>query len=457
MRARPDREFFPLVDDDCPSSPVAARVSPLLPIGLGAASLLPFLVHYRQFAGLFWFGDEIGLLNEVDTMRFTHWLWYPFVESVLPLFKLIWGGMIFAGGGSYLVMLWFAWIVHSLVAGGFAVWLRRSGFSAWSTALAVLVFAWAGSNIETLTWTVQSSSQLADLFFILAMCVLSGTERPEMTPGRIAWLVLWSAASAASFCRGLVTGPVAACVLVSWRECGRRERRMLAAALAVVPAIVIGILMLRSASVNTEHISADTGHWTAVLKFAGIYLAGNPGLQYWCATQRVNAFALGPAAVIATGAGKWLLVLLGWRWSKSPAQRRLLASVLLFDVGYAALLGLGRSNGSAIYALSSRYQYTSLLCTLPFVAVVFDRLFLGGRWPRRSARALAVAVIVLTAGYGELGWRAQLPGWVDWRGATDRRLLLGSGPVPDRSGDVVALPTFPDRRAKQLVDKYHLH
>jgi hypothetical protein len=156
-----------------------------LPPLLGGAALVPFLAQYGYFRQLFYFGDEFPLINEINTQPFGHWLWYPFVENILPLFKLCWGGVIVKGSGAYLDLLWAAWMVHACTVGLMGAWMRRAGFGWSSVAVCGSIFAWSASQVETLTWTVQVSSEMATLFFVAGCLMLPEDENESWSAGRI--------------------------------------------------------------------------------------------------------------------------------------------------------------------------------------------------------------------------------------------------------------------------------
>lgn len=424
----------------------------VLPIAVGLAALLPLVLFHRQFGRLFWFGDEFPLLDEIDVMPFGKWLWWPFVENVLPLFKLLWGGMLVKVSGSYFTMLCLAWAVHGANAALIALWMRRSAFRLAAIIWVATLFAWSASQIETLTWTVQLSSELATLFFLLGALALPVRGRP-VTGATGLVLFACSLGSAWSFSRGLLTGPVLAWSLFA--QCRQSRRTRAAAALCcLLPTLATAGLMLKHAPADSGHLAADVHHLREIAAFALCYLGANPAVPFWYSTGHGNVFAVAPSTAVIAGLVKAALVIAGWSMA-SARQRRLLLPLLLLDIGYAALLGLGRWSGGWPYAMGSRYQYNSLLSTLPFIAVVLSR----GARPLFAARRAQTAAILAFAGllgaFSLFAWSSALPGWTEWRGLRNRQLLLHARPNP-AGAQVQGVPGFPNWRAAQLVAKYRL-
>jgi len=425
---------------------------------LAALALLQPIIYHVQFSGLFWFGDEFGLIDEFDRVGFARWVWLTFGENFFPLFKILWGGMLFAGAGNYALVLAAIWATHALNVGLFATLLSRSGFSSVATAFAAVIFGLSASQIETLTWAVLWSSELATTFLLVGMLdCLPLAESCEPCRWRSARLVLWSTASAWSFARGLLSGPaIASFVLVrqiSNSESGRS--RWMTAALCLLPSIVTGIIILRLSPEDHHLAASGIARWEKVLGFGALYWALNPFLTMWLIPKGIwwagSIYGLAGVACIP----KLLLVGLGLNFARHE-QRRLLIAMLLLDLGYAALLGLGRSEGDLHNTMSSRYQYNSLLCALPFLAVCFESLLQRGIVRHSIKLGVGVGIIVVVASVACLQWKPMLPSWVEWRGLGSRRLLFETNPIP-AGNDLVGEPYVKNLRAKELADKYHLH
>jgi len=432
----------------------SASLERWLPICVALAAMYPLVAHWRQFSGLFWFGDELALMAELDRMSFWTWLGSSFAENFVPVFKLAWGGVLFLAHGSYPAMLLAAWLTHA-----FNVWLlarrmARVGFQLFGILLAACVFGLSASNIETLTWGVQWSSELSVTFFLLAAFeFLDAEEASRAGPWASVRMGLWSLAGAWSFSRGILIGPVVLCLAATAK--GAIRWRLAAALASLIPSIATAYLVARLAPENHHEVLTNPGLWGKALAFFGWYLTLNPWLQLWANLVSNWSLASATAGLVPIlGTAKLGIVVAGFYLAR-PRQRRLLAALLLFDVGYAALLGFGRSGGELYLACSSRYQYNSLVCTLPFVSVLVDAWLRNAhRW-----RPVQVALILLVTASGmwvaESGWGTRLPEWVDTRGLSTRRFLLQANPDP-AGHDVWSIP-YRNDFVKHLAAKYNLH
>ena len=94
----------------------------------GGADAL-FCLWHAQFSRLFWFADDLFLLDQISRRGFWHWTMEMFAENFAPLFKLLWGGAAFVFHGSYLAMLVLLWLTHALNIALFGRLLTRAGFN----------------------------------------------------------------------------------------------------------------------------------------------------------------------------------------------------------------------------------------------------------------------------------------------------------------------------------------
>lgn len=435
---------------------IERRGTAWLPWVLGLAALTPVVRHWSQFRGLFWFGDELGLMDEISHLGFWPWLGHAFAENFVPAFKLLWGGVLFGFHGDYRAELAAIWLTHAANVALLAGWMRQAGFTAVATAFATLTFGFAATNIETLTWAVQWSQQLAVLFFLL--CGVDGglSGRRPRSHGHCVRLILECLASAWSFSRGVLTGPVAAFQLIRQGQAASRRRRWLLAALLVLPSLVTAALIVTLAPNNHSSIWAHPAQWATAASFSAWYLTANPFLPIWSSlAPSVHLNEIGITAVIVAGTLKFALLAGGYA-TASIWQRRLLSALGLFDVGYAVLLGLGRSDADIHLVMSSRYQYNALICTLPFLAVLLERGLSRLRLPRGGLSLTGAALVGIAVYLVNLGWSRQLPGWVAWRGAGTRRVVVASPPNPAAT-DLPGNPYMTDGRARELRNEFRLH
>jgi hypothetical protein len=441
--------------DQIQSRPDAMKLSPRLAflkdwfgvLPAGALALLPFLVWHRQFAELFWFGDEWDLLDQIDRVGLWHWTWVVFAENFVPVFKLLWGGVAIADGGYFtlLVLLWLTHVANTVLLGRM---LRRAGFGWFSTLFSQLVFALASANIETLGWTVQWSAVLATTFLLLALDSFPAEPATGLDRRRLIRLVVFSAGSALSFSRGVLTGAVLAldCFwpvavdkgVAAWRSRG------LAATLVLLPAVITASLIVLFANGNHQHLGGHLGS-------AGLY-----GLWYFCLNPLyllLEVDSWGPRTVLLGGLAKVALLAWGLRRA-SDRSRRLLVLLLAFDLGNAVLLGIGRYHTGLETVISSRYQYNALLAVLPFLGFWLEDL--GRRIPARLRTLLAALFLVFASFHVARHWSDHLAVFAEQRGTAARRLLF-TDPNPSAQGAVPGVPSMSTARAKELIRRYDLH
>ena len=432
---------------------MAARISDsrlnwLVPALSCFLCLLPILLFWNRFRTLFWFHDDWQLISEMQNVGVLRWTVEPFGESFNPLFKAFWAAAVALVHGSYFGMIWVLWGTHLAILFLFAALLRRSGFAWAAVSLAVLTLGMPWSNIETLGWATQWSSLLATFFFLLAwLFVLFGESE-----GSSKWLALFAGASALasalSLSRGVLSGALVAFVaLGESRSHGSVSRRRLPVAIFLA-SITVGALfgyhwMLRDFR-NFQGLNGEK--LTAMVSYSAHYLLLNPLFHFLPVPHK----AVGLPELAIAGTCKVLIVAAGFALSQGR-QRTLLWTLLLFDLGTAVLLGMGRYHLGIETAVSYRYQYVSLLCFAPFLATVAVK---GLQW-FTAPTARSVAFALLFVGWGAvLGypWARHSERWAQWRG-TDVRNALAATPPDQRFG----LPTITAGRARELVKIYNLH
>ncbi len=439
---------------DQTAPPPAAPLTPLqraLPWLAGLAALAPFLIWHREFRMLFWFADDLFLLDQIARMGLRDWTVLVFAENFVPLFKLLWGGGVLAFDGSYTAMLWLLWLTHALNTFLLGRLLLRAGFPWLAGLVTQFVFALTPANLETLGWSVQWSAVLATSFLLLA---LWWHEEHRDDTRVFSWrlhlpLFLFAAASACSFSRGVLTGAVLALGLLlpalTARDWRAAARRLPGGLLCLLPALAVaGVIMLYSSG-NHQQLG---GHWGEVLQFGASYFLLNPGHVLWGGTS------LHPALLLLLASTKIGVMAAALFFARGRVWQLLLL-LLAYDLGNAVLVGIGRYHTGFLASLSSRYQYSSLLATLPFAALLLATAV--DRLPLVRHRSWAAAVLVgLVAGWCLWGWPAALAGFAGWRG-TEMRQLLAAPATSDEAVRVPALEFMHIERAKALQRTYHLH
>lgn len=407
----------------------------------GLLALAPFAAHRGLFGRLFWFGDEFDLIDQIDRVGFWRWTWLAFAENFVPLFKLGWGGSVVVFRGSYLAMITLVWLTHALNVALLGRVMRACALPWPAVILAQIAFGLTPANLETLGWSVQWSAVLSATFMLLA---LDGFLRSPSGPGSF----VWSAASALSFSRGVLAGPVLA-VGCLWPGGGggRVPPGRIAArvALYVLPSVGVGALIAALSTGNEHHMS---GHWGEAAVFGAWYYCLNPAYLLFS----VASLGWRTAAVL----GICKLAIVGWSLLRSQGRQRLLFALLVaFDLGNAALLGIGRYHTGLAAAASSRYQYASLIGFAPLAAFwlsrQWDRIPVGAAFRGICAAGILAALAVHLCRL----WPGTLAPFSESRGAESRRILLAE-PNPDPNS-VPGIPGLPMDRARELIAKYNLH
>lgn len=420
-----------------------------LMLALGLASLLPVLACWRSVAQLWWFGDDWDLLDQIAREGFWRWTLQPFAENFVPVFKLLWGGLVFIGAGSYLPLIIAMWLTHAVNTALFARLLLGAGWSRMPVVLAAGIFAVTSANVETLAWSVQWSALLAVTFFLLAANWLQPRlSGPALASGiSLLVLALLSALSALTFARGVLTGAaIAGVVILGTRDAPiSRAQRTQVILSCLGPAIAVAVTIFFVSAGNHRALG---GHGAEMVPFA---------LSYWAAAPLQRLLELGPwelQSVIALGLIKLALVV--WVVRQATEKKRsVLLVFLLLDLGNAALLGIGRYHTGLPAANSERYQYAALLCTLPFIALGFQR-WLEATPSLRVRRALAAVVVGFFISRTARPWPQAIAPYATDRGQATREVVLRH-PSPPAEGAVPGIPFLTTARAKELVARYNLH
>ena len=432
-------------------SPLPSAVARWLPAFAALLALAPLVIWHAEFAKLFWFADDFLLLDQIDRMGFWPWLGEAFTESFAPVFKLLWGGAVFGFGGSYSALIALLWLTHAANTFCLGRLLARAGFSWFVVASVQLVFALTAANLETLGWSVQWSAVLATTFFLLALlwqeknAALLGTWQLRVHGP----LLLFATASACSFSRGVLTGAVLALAILlptagaGWQTL---RPRLKLAALLLLPSVGVTLVILLFARGNQQH---PGGHAVAMAVYAAGYFLLNPGYLL------LGLTTWEPAPLLVLAAAKLGLIYWGLRHT-TGRQRILLVLLFAYDLGNAALLGIGRYHTGFETTISSRYNYSSLLATLPYAALWLEfwlnRLLVRDRL-RQAAALLGLAGLVW---FGLQDWPRELASFTGWRGTEQRRRL--ADPAAARAGATVpALDYMRTDRAMALIHRYNLH
>lgn len=404
-------------------------------------ALSPYLAYHSLFGRLFWFGDDISQMDQIDAFGFWHWTFSFYGENFIPLFKGLWGGVALVTGGSYAEFIAVIWLNHALNVALFGRLMRTCGLSWAAVLFAQVVFGLTPITIETLGFSVEWAVLLSITFMLLA---LDNAFRPQFRLSSLAWIL----ASVLTFVKGVLTGPLVALAVLLLEGHGPRppfSKRAVQAGVYLLPSVAIGLLIALQAEGNHRHMA---GHGAE----AAVY-----GLWYWCLNPASTLFSVeswGWRTVTVLGLAKIILVACTLRNSRG-GQRSLFVVLVAFDVANAVLLGVGRFNFGLTTAVSSRYQYASLIGILPLAGFWFSRGLERLPAPAKVRGFISSAVLATLALILLRQWSPVIESWSGWRGTDPRRILVTEPSPPPAA--VPGYPGFPTARAKELIAKYHLH
>lgn len=422
---------------------------PLLALG----SLLPLFWCLADFRALFWFGDEWDQLDQISRNGFVPWMLGFFGENFAPLFKLVWGTVALGSGGNYFAVIVTVWLAHAVTVLLLGRWMRTAGFGCLGTAGAMIAFGYSAVNVETLGWAVQLITVLGMLFFLAAGQWQQAREQSgEWNTRTLLVLGLLVALSTFSFVRGALSG-LALTAAALWTLVQRRSSPMTwgvdlkVIAVCLLPAFISAGLIAKYAGGNHQHLAA--AGFGPPLEYAAWYFLLNPFHRFF------EVSTWGPHTTLVLGVVKIAVLTLGWRLA-TPAQRRLLVPVFVFELGNVALLGIGRYHTGLLTTTGSRYQYVSLLATVPFCAVVAEAATARLQSRRALAAMLMAAMIASVSWLALKPWPETMTGWADWRGRQGRHTLLNNPQAP-AMGAVPGIDFMPTEKARELIEKFHLH
>ena len=145
-----------------------------LPLLCAFLSLIPFAWNFNYFKDLFWFGDELHLLLQIQDHGFFELdVEHPLLKTLFQYLSFFGEGQLMFFGGSYLAMLSIVWLTHAINTALLAIILLRYNFSTLTTFIASLTFALAWSNIENLRLDSPMVGCIKFNFFLNGICLFS--------------------------------------------------------------------------------------------------------------------------------------------------------------------------------------------------------------------------------------------------------------------------------------------
>jgi hypothetical protein len=389
------------------------------------ASLLPLFVCWPLFLRLFFFNDDWEMFDGMTRLGLGRWLAEPFLsEGIFPLFKLLWFGAVRLTAGSYFGMILLVWITHLAICLLFGGLLARCELPCAAIVFALLTFGLSWTNLETLVSPMQWNAQLGIVFFLAAWHFVIGTRKLDRHAASCFFCLLFSGLCST---RGIVSGLVLAMFVLARGKDGGRFRLVI---LCLAPAALLVAAMLLF---TPHHPVTKPG---AALFFGLDYLVSNPLFTPLPPLRKL----FGVGTPLACGVLKTAILVWAFR-SAAPATRPLLITLGAFDLIVAAALGYSRSYTGLAATTSSRYQYISLLCFVPFAGILVARLRMGAR----------IAAVLLCAVGLALPWKRHAEQWA-WRGDQLRAAIEHFEATKHFDPSSVTVG-----RARQLVRLYSLH
>ena len=422
--------------------------------GVALIALFPVVYFNALLSRLFWFGDDFAFISDIRQLGFSSWFPSPFGENFLPLFKGYWSAIFFLGGGSAALAIEANWVLHAFNTVLLARLLRLMRFSRLASATGAAMFAIAAANVEVLTWSMGGSTILACTFLLLAMV---SHVTPKISPGVKTFRTFgWIVAGTLSHARGVIAGPaLAATEFFGDAKEVKTGARLFRSALLVLPSVAVGTTIFLLAPDNHQQVLGSGNLLLRAGRFGFWYIAANPFVPLLAANGRSwTCFALSTSSVLALGVLKFAIMFAAWKGTRGPRRAAVIA-LIVAELCTAALLGLGRSEGEPPLAMSSRYQYGSLICTIPLVLAAIEAV--GEKWSvfRKFSKPILGALLAAGILWNIALWQDLLPPWVRWRGEGTRKILSATSRPEGR--DLPGADFLTNDEARSLVKRYDLH
>ncbi|MCZ6673742.1 MAG: hypothetical protein O7C75_12490 [Verrucomicrobia bacterium] len=413
---------------------------------------LPMIFHANYLLEFFYFNNEWDMLHDMELQGFFNWVFAFRAELFFPVSKFLWAGLVFAGNGDYHVLIFAVFLNHMLILFLLGYLMRLWGFGLLATLFVQCVLGANYTHIEILTWTSQWIGLIALTSLLVIIIPFANA---YLNDKKLSWkfcvlIFIVSALGALSFGRGVLNGFVllGTCLLLFVLKDSSRKHTWLPAIYAVIPCALVAFVIAAWSFSRTANLADSGSQVDAIISWFAYSISLNPWYQQIRGLQisvglSVMLFALN-FAVIVVG------ILLA-----NPKQRPFLYLLILFFLGDAALLALGRNHLPIETVPSWRYQYFSILVFAPFVGIILHRIvqFI----PLQPVRIIiSVVALLLVTKWVFDPWARFLPSWSDSRG-TQTKLLLESDELDLKAHNIYGFPKITNDRALELQEKYNLH
>jgi hypothetical protein len=421
---------------------------------IAVVAVLPLLIFQNTIRRLFWFGDDFAFISDIHDLGFAHWFPQIFGENYLPVFKAYWSAIFFLGGASSALAIKANWALHAFNAVLLARFLRLIGFSRLASAAGAIFFGIAAANIELLTWSMGGSTILSCTFLLLALV-------SEATPSASLWpktfrTTGWILAGTLAHARGVAVGPAFALfALLDTAATSSVKMRGIRAFLFFLPSLVVGGTIALFSPNDHSAVLSGGNMMLSSLAFSGWYLAGNPFIPLVFVSGHTWTFVnFNTLELAALGLLKLAIAISAIK-SSSGKTRAFATALIAIELVTAALMGLGRGEGDAVLSMSPRYQYGSLICTLPLLFIAGAGLVEKFAWLRKFSRAATLISVVTIVVLNLVLWKNILPPWVKWRGEGTRKVIYGQ--ANPQGKDLPGAPFMTNERARELKKFFDLN
>ena len=412
---------------------------------------LPLIVHADYFLEFVYFTNEWDMIHEMDSQGYWKWIFAFRAELFIPFFKLLWSAVMFAGNGNYHALLVTVFANHMLILFLLGYLMRLWGFSLVATLFVQCVLGANYTHIEIFSWTSQWIGLLALTSFLIIIIPFSNAYLNDAKVSRrVCILVLIvSALGALSFGRGVLNGfaLLGTCALLFAFRDSRHKHTWTPAIYALIPCAVVAFVIAEWSFSRSANLADSCSQLDAILSWFAYCVSLNP----WY--QQIRGLHVSVGLAVLLFALNLIVIALGLFLAKQR-QRPFLYILILFFLGDAALLALGRNHMPIDTVASWRYQYFSLLVFAPFVGVILQRLI--QLVPIRAVQiAVTVVVLFLVTKWVFQPWGRFLPGWSNGRG-TQIRMLIDSGDANPSEHTISGFEKVKNDRAMELCEKYNL-
>ncbi len=415
-------------------------------------SFLPLYRYWDSFSKFFYQGDEWDQLHQIESNGYFVWLFSFFGENFVPVFKLVWGSLLFLSDGNYHVFIFVSFSAHGVLVLLLGYLLRLWGFGLFSILFAQLVLALNYTNIELLSQSIQVSNLLSYGFLLLLLIFFfkPWLERRDYSTRLCLFLGILSALGALTFARGVLNGVVVAALGGILFFVGDPDNRRLLrpAKYILIPSLIVGLILVIGSYFNGSAF-AGSGTDGASIKTHFLYqIALNP----WY--QQIRDLPIRSSQAILLFELNLLVIFLALKWAKD-FQRILILQLLVFFVGNAMVLAVGRNHLQLEHVAGWRYQYGVLLVFAPLSGLVLEKFI--SRKPFRFLPLVSSFLILGFCGNWVFDhWKYYVPVWSEERGQ-HIRVSIENEDLADEGTDISRFEGVSNQRARELVKHFNLH